>query len=40
MKYTLATTVNGQLLLTMLSEELMNIPNVQLIQINTKPLVL
>lgn len=35
MKYTLATTVNGQLLLTMLSEKLMNIPNVQLIQINT-----
>ena len=35
MKYTLATTVNGQLLLTMLSEKLMDIPNLQLIQINT-----
>jgi hypothetical protein len=33
--YTFATTVNGQLLLTMLLEMLLDIPNVQLIQANT-----
>ena len=34
-QYTLQTTVNGQLMLTMLAESLMNINNLQLIQINT-----
>lgn len=34
-KYTYTTTINGQLMLTMLAEDLMNIPNSQLIQINT-----
>jgi hypothetical protein len=34
-KYTLQTTINGQLALTMLAESLMDIKNLQLIQINT-----
>jgi len=34
-KYTLTTTVNGQLMLSMLAEDLMDINNLQLIQINT-----
>lgn len=34
-QYTMATTINGQLLLTMLAEKLMNIPDSKLIQINT-----
>lgn len=34
-KYTLATTVNGQLLLCMLAEQLMKIPNLKMVQINT-----
>ena len=35
-QYTLATTVNGQLMLTMLAEKLMTlVPNLELIQINT-----
>ncbi len=35
MKYTLATTINGQLMLSMLSEKLTNINSLQVIQINT-----
>lgn len=34
-KYTMATTINGQLLLTMLAERLLTVPGLQLIQINT-----
>jgi hypothetical protein len=34
-QYTMATTVNGQLMLTMLAEDLMQIPKSNLIQINT-----
>lgn len=34
-KYTLATTINGQLMLSMLAEMLMEIDNLSLIQINT-----
>lgn len=34
-KYTLSTTINGQLMLTMLAEDLMDIPDLKLIQINT-----
>ncbi len=34
-QYTMATTINGQLMLTMLAEELMEIPKSNLIQINT-----
>lgn len=34
-RYTLATTINGQLMITMLAEKIMNIPDSQLIQINT-----
>lgn len=34
-QYTMATTINGQLLLLMLAERLLAIPTVQLIQINT-----
>lgn len=34
-KYTLATTVNGQLMLCMLAEHLMKIPNLKMVQINT-----
>lgn len=34
-QYTMATTINGQLLLTMLAEKLMNIPDSKIIQINT-----
>lgn len=34
-QYTLTTTVNGQLLLCMLAEQLENIPGLQMIQINT-----
>lgn len=33
--YTMATTINGQLMLTMLAEDLMEIDDLQLIQINT-----
>lgn len=35
MKYTMATTINGQLMLSMLAESLMEIENLQMIQINT-----
>jgi len=35
MKYTMATTINGQLMLSMLAEMLMEIENLQMIQINT-----
>lgn len=34
-QYTLQTTVNGQLLLCMLAEWLMTVPNLQIIQVNT-----
>lgn len=34
-KYTLTTTINGQLMLTMLAEDLMEIPELKMIQINT-----
>lgn len=34
-KYTLATTINGQLMLTMLAEQLLKIPELQIIQVNT-----
>jgi hypothetical protein len=34
-QYTMATTINGQLLLTMLAEDLMEIPKSNIIQINT-----
>lgn len=34
-QYTMATTINGQLMLTMLAEELMEIPKSKIIQINT-----
>lgn len=34
-KYTLSTTINGQLMLSMLAEKLLNIDGLQLIQINT-----
>ena len=34
-KYTMATTINGQLLLLMLAERLLDIPDLRLIQINT-----
>lgn len=34
-QYTMATTINGQLLLSMLAEKLMNIPDSNIIQINT-----
>lgn len=34
-KYTLATTINGQLLLCMLAEQLIKIPGLQMIQMNT-----
>lgn len=34
-QYTMATTINGQLLLTMLAEDLMQIPKSNIIQINT-----
>lgn len=34
-QYTMSITINGQLLLCMLAEQLMKIPNVQLVQINT-----
>ena len=34
-KYTMSTTINGQLLLCMLAEQLMKIPNMTMIQINT-----
>lgn len=34
-KYTMTTTINGQLLLCMLAENLMRIPNLRMIQINT-----
>ena len=33
--YTMATTINGQLMLCMLAEQLMKIPQLQMIQINT-----
>jgi hypothetical protein len=39
-QYTMATTINGQLMLTMLAEELLNIPKSNLIQINTDGLTL
>jgi hypothetical protein len=39
-QYTMATTINGQLMLTMLAEELMEIPNSKIIQINTDGLTL
>lgn len=39
-KYTYTTTINGQLMLTMLAEKLMNIPDSTLIQINTDGLTL
>lgn len=35
MKYTLTTTINGQLLLTMLVENLLEIPQLSVIQVNT-----
>lgn len=35
LKYTLSTTINGQLMLSMLAEQIMDVPTVQLIQINT-----
>lgn len=34
-QYTMATTINGQLLLCMLAEQLMKIPDLKLVQINT-----
>lgn len=34
-KYTMATTINGQLSITMLAEMLMDVPSLQLLQINT-----
>lgn len=34
-KYTMQTTINGQLMLCMLSEQLMKVPGLELIQINT-----
>lgn len=34
-KYTVTTTLNGQLMLTMLAEDLMDIPNLTMIQCNT-----
>lgn len=34
-KFTLATTINGQLMLCMLAEHLMNIPDLKMVQINT-----
>lgn len=34
-KFTMAITINGQLLLCMLAEQLFNVPDLQLIQINT-----
>lgn len=34
-QYTMQTTINGQLMLTMLAEMLMELPNSQIIQINT-----
>lgn len=34
-KYTLSITVNGQLLLCMLAEQLMKVPNLKMVQINT-----
>lgn len=39
-KYTMATTINGQLMLTMLAEELMDLPKSNLLQINTDGLTL
>ena len=39
-KCTYTTTINGQLMLTMLAEKLMNIPDSTLIQINTDGLTL
>lgn len=34
-KYTLSTTVNGQLMICMLAEKLINVPTLKLIQVNT-----
>lgn len=39
-KYTLSTTINGQLMISMLAEKLIEIPNSELIQINTDGLTL